>query len=90
MLLLQQQLLLLLLELLLPSGAATAAAAAVGTQSFYILFANQIESPTWPRVCQNGGVGPQGSECVAATKYNNGVIVTSPQNVTARRPTSRK
>ena len=27
----------------------------VGTQAFYILFANQIESPDWPeKLCQNG------------------------------------
>ena len=54
------------------------------TQAFYILFANQINSPSsWPRkVCQNGGVGPQGSECVDASNYRNGIFVTSPQNIT--------
>lgn len=53
------------------------------TQAFYILFANQIESPTWPhKVCQNGGLGPQGAECVDGTNYRNGVFVTSPQNIT--------
>ena len=35
------------------------AALAAPPQAFYILFAEQIDSPTWPsRVCQNGGRGP--------------------------------
>jgi hypothetical protein len=60
------------------------ASAALGVQAFYILFANQIDSPDWPhKVCQNGGHGPQGSECVDATAYRNGVFITSPQNITA-------
>ena len=55
----------------------------LSTQAFYILFANQIDSPDWPhKVCQNGGLGPQGDECVDATRYKNGVFVTSPQNIT--------
>jgi len=57
---------------------------AVGTQAFYVLFADQVQSPHWPhKVCQNNGEGPQGDECVDATKYKNGVIVASPQNMTA-------
>ena len=66
---------------LVPSAAAVAA---VGTQAFYILFADQIVSPMWPsKVCQNGGVGPQGDECVDARKYENGTFIASPQNMTA-------
>ena len=63
---------------------AALATAALGVQSFYILFANQIDSPDWPhKVCQNGGEGPQGSECVDARNYRDGVFITSPQNITA-------
>ena len=50
-----------------------------GTQAFYILFADQVTSPDWPdRICQNAGVGPQGSECVPASKYRDGVFIASP------------
>ena len=63
---------------------AVASAAALGVQAFYILFANQIDSPTWPdKVCQNSGHGPQGSECVDARQYKDGVFIASPQNMTA-------
>jgi hypothetical protein len=67
------------------SSSADEGTGAVGTQAFYILFANQVLSPQWPRpgsLCQNGGVGPQGSECVDPLAYKNGVFVTSPQNMT--------
>jgi hypothetical protein len=50
--------------------------------AFYILFATQIDSTKWPRVCQNDGIGPQGAHCVNATHYENGAFVLSPQNVT--------
>jgi hypothetical protein len=54
------------------------------TKAFYILFANQIDDSSFPaRVCQNGGQGPQGDECVDLRDYSNGVIITSPQNITA-------
>eukprot|EP00039_Didymoeca_costata_P031617 m.35663 g.35663 ORF g.35663 m.35663 type:complete len:367 (-) comp8923_c1_seq2:179-1279(-) len=57
---------------------------AVGKQSFYILFADQVQSNTWPeKVCQNNGKGPQGSECVDARKYSDGIFIVSPQNFTA-------
>ena len=60
------------------------AAAAVGTQAFYILFSDQVDAATWPsKVCQNAGIGPQGGECVDARKYENGVFISSPQNMTA-------
>jgi hypothetical protein len=50
-------------------------------KSFYILFANQIDDPSFPtKICQNGGVGPQGKECVDGTTYD--VFITSPQNIT--------
>ena len=51
-----------------------------------MLFAEQVDSPTWPRkLCQNNGVGPQGGECVDARKYTNGVFITSPQNMTTEK-----
>ena len=54
------------------------------TQAFYILFSEQVESPRWPaKLCQNNGRGPQGGECVNARKYENGVFIASPQNMTA-------
>jgi len=62
---------------------ATAAAAPVGIQAFYVLFSEQVDSPNWPqKLCQNNGVGPQGGECVDARKYENGVFIASPQNMT--------
>lgn len=69
----------------LAASAAPAPAASVGTQAFYILFADQITSPNWPqKICQNNGrPGPQGAECVPASKYANGVFIASPQNMTA-------
>ena len=55
----------------------------VGTQAFYILFAESILSPEWPaKLCQNNGRGPQGTECVDARSYKDGVFITSPQNMT--------
>lgn len=52
-------------------------------QAFYILFADQVDNADWPiRICQNGGKGPQGSECVPASKYENGLFIASPQNMT--------
>ena len=66
-------------------AAATVSTANIGKQAFYILFAEQVDNTSaWPaRVCQNNGRGPQGSECVDARKYHNGVFVASPQNWTA-------
>eukprot|EP00295_Goniomonas_pacifica_P046131 CAMPEP_0175911126 /NCGR_PEP_ID=MMETSP0108-20121206/8031_1 /TAXON_ID=195067 ORGANISM="Goniomonas pacifica, Strain CCMP1869" /NCGR_SAMPLE_ID=MMETSP0108 /ASSEMBLY_ACC=CAM_ASM_000204 /LENGTH=346 /DNA_ID=CAMNT_0017233359 /DNA_START=1 /DNA_END=1041 /DNA_ORIENTATION=- len=56
---------------------------ATGRRAFYILFANQIESDTWPhQVCQNGGQGPQGHECVDMDSYKDGAVILSPQNIT--------
>jgi hypothetical protein len=64
-------------------GHPAASATDVGTRAFYVLFADQIESPNWPeKLCQNNGVGPQGHECVDARKYSNGVFIASPQNMT--------
>ena len=55
----------------------------VGTQAFYILFAENVLSPQWPqKLCQNNGRGAQGTECVDARKYQNGVFIASPQNFT--------
>ena len=52
-------------------------------QAFYILFSDQVDSDTWPaKLCQNAGLGPQGGECVDARKYENGVFIASPQNMT--------
>lgn len=57
--------------------------ASIGTQAFYVLFSDQIRSPNWPqKLCQNNGVGPQGDKCVDASKYENGVFIASPQNMT--------
>ena len=43
----------------------------------------RVMSPDWPaKICQNAGRGPQGSECVPASKYENGVFIASPQNLT--------
>eukprot|EP00040_Diaphanoeca_grandis_P013656 m.69024 g.69024 ORF g.69024 m.69024 type:complete len:375 (+) comp24034_c0_seq1:111-1235(+) len=51
-------------------------------KSFYILFSDQIDSPTFPsKICQNAGVGPQGDECVDGREYS--VFIASPQNMTA-------
>jgi hypothetical protein len=66
---------------------ATLADAGVGaelTQGFYILFAEQVDSPQWTsgKICQNAGHGPQGDECVPPSKYENGVFIASPQNMT--------
>ena len=67
-----------------PAPAPAPSPASVGTQAFYILFADQITSPNWPhKICQNNGVGPQGNECVSANKCGNGVFIASPQNMTA-------
>jgi hypothetical protein len=79
--------------LALLGGAVAAAAAATevatppppppGVQAFYILFAAQVQSADWPaKICQNSGHGPQGSECVPASKYKDGVFIASPQNIT--------
>ena len=53
------------------------------SKSFYILFAEQIDSPDFPHsICQNGGRGPQGGECVDGRDYD--LFITSPQgNLTA-------
>jgi hypothetical protein len=52
-------------------------------KSFYILFADQIDAPSFPsRICQNGGVGPQGRECVDGSGYS--VFIASPQNMTRK------
>ena len=65
------------------AGSAAAASPPAGTQAFYILFADQVTSPDWPeRICQNAGVGPQGAECVPASKYKNGVFIASPAGLT--------
>jgi len=65
---------------------ATAALAADNTQAFYILFHEQVVSPDWQngngKLCQNAGHGPQGGECVSPQKYENGVFIASPQNMT--------
>jgi hypothetical protein len=61
---------------------AAASQSQTGNSSFYILFADQITSPSWPKVCQNNGVGPQGDHCVNATHYEGGIFILSPQNVT--------
>ena len=62
----------------------TAMLAAVVTQAFYILFANQIDNPMWPdKICQNGGVGPQGGECVSPKTYAGGIVIASPMNITS-------
>ena len=54
------------------------------TKAFYVLFANQIDHPSFPkRVCQNNGVGPQGWQCVNLLDYAGGVVILSPENVTA-------
>jgi hypothetical protein len=55
--------------------------AAHAKKAFYILFADQIDAPSFPsRICQNGGAGPQGHECVDGSEYD--VFITSPQNIT--------
>ena len=55
---------------------------ATSTKAF--LFSNQVmDNPEWPtKLCQNNGHGPQGSECVDATQYANGIFIASPQNMT--------
>jgi hypothetical protein len=66
-----------------PPSPVTTTHATVGVQAFYILFASQIQSRDWPhKICQNGGRGPQGTECVNGAAYKNGVFITSPQNIT--------
>ena len=69
-------------SLLSLAAALSFAAVVEGNKSFYILFANQIESPQWPTICQNAGIGPQGHECVSATLYKDGAFIISPQNIT--------
>jgi len=46
------------------------------TKSFYVLFANQIDDPQFPIVCQDG------QECIDLADYSNGIIITQPQNIT--------
>jgi hypothetical protein len=55
----------------------------LSTKAFYVLFSDQVESSTWPgKLCQNNGIGPQGTECVDARQYKNGIFIASPQNMT--------
>jgi hypothetical protein len=55
---------------------------AMAQKAFYILFAHQIDHPSFPhQISQNAGVGPQGQECVDGTKYD--LFIASPQNLTA-------
>ena len=55
-----------------------------GIQAFYILFSDQITREHWPqKLCQNAGKGPQGSECVDARLYKDGIFIASPQNMTS-------
>ena len=35
-----------------------------------------------PESATNVFIGPQGSECVPASKYKDGVFIASPQNIT--------
>ena len=62
---------------------AVAQSSSAAKKSFYILFAEQIDSPGFPEsICQNAGRGPQGSECVDGRDYS--VFIASPQgNMTA-------
>jgi hypothetical protein len=58
-------------------------------RTFYLLFSDQVESPSWPqRLCVNNGVGPQGNRCVDARDFANGSFIVSPQNFTDSLPWS--
>jgi hypothetical protein len=56
----------------------------LGTQAFYIMFQEQIQSAQFPsKVCLDDGDGPYGEQCVGPMDalYKGGVIVAQPINI---------